>query len=327
MIRTAACPKRMVHGPCGGVDTHGRCELGHLPCPFVPGPLARPATTADPVPLGLSRRPLLLADVPALACDLDSTRRAAAALAPWADAGLTGDHADARVQLPPVLRAQALAGEGLPAWVGLNCRDRNRVALEGEVAGLAALGVAAVHCVTGDHTHLGHRPDAAAVFDLDSTALAARAAATGLTASVAENPLAPPTAARPGRLAAKVAAGAAACIVNHVGRAEVVGTFVSEARAAGAVDTVFLACVPVVISATSAQRLARFTSLATPPGLLGNVEGSPDPYRRGVSAAIAFAQELLGQPGLDGVDLSGVAGPGEEQVLAEAMAEVARALR
>ena len=34
----AGCPKRMVHGPCGGVRADLSCELGDRPCPFATAP-------------------------------------------------------------------------------------------------------------------------------------------------------------------------------------------------------------------------------------------------------------------------------------------------
>jgi 5,10-methylenetetrahydrofolate reductase len=340
---TAGCPKLMVHGPCGGVRTDGGCEIGGIDCPFVPRPTTRTVLAAAPVPLALplalpqslATRPLIIADLPVPALDADALRTAARAMAAagTVDAALTGDHGRERVQLPAVLRAQIMAAEGLPPWIGLNCRDRNRVALEGELAGLAGLaalgagGVAAVHCVTGDHTLTGHRPDAAPVFDLDSTELASLAATYGLTASVAEAPLSPPVDARPARLAAKAAAGAAVGIVNHTGDAEVVGRFVAAAREAGAAAMTFLACVPVVVSAASAAQLRGFTGLVTPPGLLDRVVAAPDPWEAGVTQAVRFAEAVLAQPGVAGIDLSGVSGPAEEPALARAMAEVARRLR
>jgi methylenetetrahydrofolate reductase (NADPH) len=321
------CPKHMVHGPCGGVQADGTCEIGGLTCPFVARPTTEPQMRVAPVPLEAGTRPFVLADVPAPPLDLDAFRRSADVLAGAVDAGLTGDHGRARVQLPPVLRAQALADAGLAPWIGLNCRDRNRVALEGELAGLAAVGVTAVHCVTGDHTATGNRPDAAPVFDLDGTALAALAAARGLTASVAEAPLAPPVGERPARLVAKAAAGAAVCVVNHTGDAAVVADFVAACRGLGASDVTFLACVPVVISAASVAELRRFTGLATPPGLLDRVAGARSPWATGVDEAVRFAEAVLAVPDLAGVDLSGVAGAGEEATMTEAMAAVGRRLR
>ena len=328
------CPKDMVHGPCGGVGVDGACEIdAGLPCPFVPAPVTTTALRATPVPLRLDARPLIVADIPVPALDLEALRRTAGTMAADGaiDAALTGDHGDERVQLPPVLRAQALAGEGLAPWIGLNCRDRNRVALEGELAGLATVhGLAAVHCVTGDHTATGHRPDAQPVFDLDSTQLTARAASQGLTVSVAEAPLSPPVGARPARLAAKVRAGAAVCIVNHTGDARVVADFVAAARAAGAVDTLFLACVPVVVSVASARALLGFAGMVTPPGLVERVLAAGDPRAvraAGVAEATGFAEAVLAVPGVAGVDLSGVTIRGEEPLLAAAMVEVAGRIR
>lgn len=326
-VAEEACPKRMVHGPCGGVGPHGRCEVGGFDCPFVPRPVTATALEGRPWPLPVVNRPLVLADVPAPALDLDAFRRSAGTMAGWVDAGLTGDHGAGRVQLPPVLRAQALRDEGLHPWVGLNCRDRNRVALEGELAGLASVGVLAVHCVTGDHPSVGHRPDTAAVFDLDSTQLASLAAGAGLTASVAEAPLAPPVEHRPARLAAKARAGAAACIVNHSGSASVVAAFIAAARAAGAAQMAFLACVPLVVSRASITRLRSFTGLVAPPGLLERVWDAADPVAAGIAEAVRFAEEVLDRADVVGVDLSGVAGDGEELVVARSMAEVARRLR
>ena len=92
-----------------------------------------------------------------------------------------------------------LAAGGRP-WTTLTCRDRNRVVLEQEIMGLAAVGVEGVLCATGDVRAPGVRPDVTQVFDLDGTRLAALAAAAGLVATVPEAPEAPPgAAARAGR--------------------------------------------------------------------------------------------------------------------------------
>ncbi len=235
----------MVHGPCGGVGADGSCEIGG-PCAFVssadqaePLHLARasgedasslrvaPRAQVDPQPLlpgaraVLDRlldpaRPFVVADLPSPTADAEQDRALASRLAGSVDAVLLGDAPWARVMLPPAVRGWNVAREGVTPWCGVNARDRNRVALESEVAGLAAIGVPAMHSVTGDHPNLGHRPDAKPVFDLDSTELAALAArTTGLLISVAESPAAVPTKDRAARAAMKLSTGARVLFVNH----------------------------------------------------------------------------------------------------------------
>ncbi len=53
----------------------------------------------------------------------------------------------------------------------ITCRDRNRLALQSDVLGAAALSIENLCVMTGDHPSLGDHPDAKAVFDLDSVQL------------------------------------------------------------------------------------------------------------------------------------------------------------
>ena len=210
-------------------------------------------------------------------------------------------------------------------WAGLNCRDRNRVALEGELAALAALEVAGVHCVTGDHPAVGHRPDTAAVFDLDSTRLAALARLHGHLVSVAESPAGPPVSERPARLAEKVRAGADMCFVNHCGPPSAVAEFIARYPADESAPG-FIACLPVVIDAGSAALLASFTSLVLPAGFLDEILRASDPAAAGIAAAVAMGRAMLAVPGVRGVNLSGGPHPGGELLFARALAEIGRLL-
>lgn len=327
----AACPKHMVHGPCGGVRADGACETGAHACPFVDAPTVRwtgraaPGTPLPPM-LRPEAAPFVLADLPHVPLDARAVSHAAAALAGHADAVLFGDTGWARTQLPPSYRAMLVAREGVLPWAGLNCRDRNRVALEAEVAALCDVG-AVVHCVTGDHTELGHRPEAKPVFDLDSTALASLAASYGMVVSVGENPVAPPVERRAARLAEKARAGAVVCVVNHAGTAERVAAFVQAAREAGAGDLAYLVCVPLVTSAAGLALLQTFTGLALPPEYLTTIGQAPDTRTAGIDAAIAFATEVLALDGVRGVDISSAVPPGDEVDALGAIATVCDALR
>ena len=55
----------------------------------------------------------------------------------------------------------------------LTCRDRNRLALEAEIAGAALHGIENICCLTGDDVTAGDEPEARRVFDLDSIQLLA----------------------------------------------------------------------------------------------------------------------------------------------------------
>ena len=330
------CPKNMVYGPCGGVGSDGRCEVADHACVFLgpdlprwPGDSgARPTRTAGAAAMAdrLAAGTVVVADFPARALDIDSLLGCAGVLLGSVDAVLVGDSGNARVQFPPAHRALLIQQTGLPVWAGLNCRDRNRVALEGEIAALSAISVVGVHCVTGDHTDTGHRPDAAPVFDLDSTRLAALARSAGHLVSVAESPAAPPVAARPARLGDKVKAGADVCFVNHCGGAEAVAAFIAAVDPALR-PAAFLPCVPVVLDVGSAALLQSFPSLVLPRGFLERILTAADPYAEGIRAAIELSQQMLTVPGVRGVNLSGGPAQGGEVHFAAALAEIGAALR
>ncbi len=57
---------------------------------------------------------------------------------------------------------------GLEAIYQATCRDRNRIALQSDVLGAAALGMKNILALSGDHTVMGDHPQAKPVFDLDS---------------------------------------------------------------------------------------------------------------------------------------------------------------
>ena len=339
------CPKRMEYGPCGGVEFDGTCEVAPHPCVFLALPTVRwhgVASTeapghSDPVPAPpvssgatamrqlMATRPIVVADFPARALDGASIEECAGLLAGSVDAVLAGDAGAARVQFPPAYRASLIQAAGLAVWTGLNCRDRNRVAMEGELAALAHVGVAGVHCVTGDHTATGQRPDALPVFDLDSTEAASLARANGHLVSVAEAPATPPVDRRPDRLLEKFRAGAEVCFVNHSGGVVPVAAFVARAQDLGAAMA-FIPCIPIVVDRESAELLRTFTTLVLPEGYLERILAARDPFTEGIAAAVELSQEMLAIEGVAGVNLSGGAGPGREAWFAEALASISGGL-
>jgi 5,10-methylenetetrahydrofolate reductase len=328
----------MEHGPCAGVSAAGWCEVGPR-CAFldVADTLwpyldergehrLSPRTEAASEFLDLAAtRAVVVVDVVAPPLSAGGLRRVAAELAPFADACLIGDHGAARVQFPPSYRVRLLADEGARAWAGINCRDRNRVAIEGEIAACVDAGALGVHCVTGDHPASGHRADAQPVFDLDCIDVVERVVPTGALCSVAHAPAAPPVGSRLARLLAKVEAGADVVFLDHCGGVQPVAAAVGALRAAGFAGLVFT-CVPVVTSALTAKVLRSFAGDRLPAGYLESIAGAPDAEIAGIDAALELALSMLAVAGVDGVNLSAGAPAGYELAAASGVAEVARRL-
>ena len=65
----------------------------------------------------------------------------------------------------------AMKNAGLNPIYQATCRDRNRLALQSDLLGAAAMGIDNILCLTGDHTRMGDHPGAKPVFDLDSVSL------------------------------------------------------------------------------------------------------------------------------------------------------------
>jgi 5,10-methylenetetrahydrofolate reductase len=328
-----ACPKAMTFGPCGGVQPDGACEVATHPCVFLGAtlPVPWPGGAASPAPapaaageiLGiLARRPLIMTGFPSRPMISADVAPVAAALAGRADAVLSGDAGSSRTQYPPSYRAALMAREGVRVWMGVTARDRNRVALEGEFAALADIGVAGVHCVTGDHTFSGDRPDAQPVFDLESTSMLPLARRAGLLASFAESPAAPPVEHRGRRVREKQRAGGEFCLTQYAGDADDLAAFVGRCRAAGA-DLPVLPGVPLVIDREGLELIASFPAAALPTGFAAELSAARDLRTAGVRLAVRLGTELLERAGVAGLVIAGGCRRGNEVVYAEALAAVA----
>lgn len=322
-----SCPKHMQFGPCGGVRTDLTCEMAPAPCPF--------AARTEPVawtgeehvgaaPSWPAGRPVVLTDLSARPFDAAGLSAVVATLARSCDGLLIGEHQN-RPDFPPALMASLVRAAGGAPWITLSCRDRNRVVLEQELAGLVHVGVAGVLCVTGDGRAQGVRPGVTQVFDLDGTRLTAMAAGLGLCVAVPEAPQAPPRALRPSRLREKQRAGARVGVLNHVSGAHELAEFVAAARAAG-VSMPLIAGVAVFTDERSAAVLSRFPGLHLDRRQVAAVLGAPDPVAAGIAAAVAEARALLSIEGVAGVNLSGLASAQGEEFAARIKADIGREL-
>jgi 5,10-methylenetetrahydrofolate reductase len=329
------CPKRMIYGPCGGVRPDLSCEMDPRPCPFavrasVP-PWSEPAEPAsqratsrllDTIGQG---RPGVLTDLTLPAYDAAMVVTLARILGDSCDGLLVGEH-QRQPDFPPTLMAQLLSRNGARPWLTLTCRDRNRVVLEQELAGLALAGADGVLCVTGDGRAPGIRPGVTQVFDLDGTRLAALAASRGLAVAVPESPDAPPRSIRPGRLVQKQRAGAHLVVLNHAGSAADVGRFLTAAADVGLTIPV-LAAVAVYTDARSVQVLSALPGLSLDEDRVERVLRSPDREKAGVESAVEEALEMLSLEQVAGVNLSGLASDRGLEHAAEVKAEIGRRIK
>ena len=332
------CPKIMMFGPCADVGDNGSCEVptthgGPPTCVFLKD---APRYAADPRPVAVAPAaggghdrsdPFIMSELPENANSSSDIRRIARKLAGTVDAALFGDANWMRVRLPPSYRARLVQDEGLAAWPGLNGRDRNRVALESELLALVDIGVAGVHCITGNHTFSGNRPDAMAVFDLDSTRMTALAHSLGLPVSVAASPHTPPVHLRPLRTADKAAAGASICTIDQPTSAADVATFISMTRALGASDLAFVVVVSILLERDDFDRWMQYPNARIPTGWAEAIESTSDVESTGRALAVSLSNELLDVPGVSGVLLASTADPTNCDRVAESFASLARDLR
>jgi methylenetetrahydrofolate reductase (NADPH) len=149
---------------------------------------------------------------------------AAVVLSTVCDAINATDASGANCHMSSVAICALLTRAGYAPVLQVSCRDRNRIAIQGDVLGAAAMGVANVLCLTGDDVSAGDQPEAKPVFDFDSIQLLQTikimrdegrflsgrklTVPPRLFLGAAANPFVPPFEWRPLRLAKKVAAGA-----------------------------------------------------------------------------------------------------------------------
>ncbi|HLE52479.1 MAG TPA: methylenetetrahydrofolate reductase [Anaerolineales bacterium] len=156
--------------------------------------------------------------------DYHSVYERALVLAEVCDAINATDASGANVHMSSVGVCALLTRAGYEPVMQVSCRDKNRIAIQGDLLGAAAMGVRNVLCLTGDGVQTGDQPEAKPVFDLDSISLLRTArmlrddghflsgrkleVAPRFFLGAAANPFVPPYDYRPLRMAKKIEAGA-----------------------------------------------------------------------------------------------------------------------
>ena len=139
------------------------------------------------------------------------------------DAVNVTDNQTSVVRMSSLSSCVILKGMGFDPILQMVCRDRNRIAIQSDILGAAALGINNLLCLSGDHQKFGDHPKAKNVFDIDSVQLVYTARTMRddgkfiggeevkgkpmLFIGAAENPFADPFEIRAARLGKKVKAG------------------------------------------------------------------------------------------------------------------------
>lgn len=103
--------------------------------------------------------------------DLSNLVQNARALSVEVDAFNITDSAGANMTMAPIAAADVLLNRGIEPILQVTGRDRNRIAIQGDLLSAATLGVTSVLCMSGDPPGRGDHPDAVGVFDLQAETL------------------------------------------------------------------------------------------------------------------------------------------------------------
>jgi 5,10-methylenetetrahydrofolate reductase len=229
------------------------------------------------------------------------------------------DGSGANCHMSSVAMCALLTRAGYEPILQISCRDYNRIAIQGNVLGAAAMGVSNVLCLTGDGVQAGDHPEAKPVFDLDSTSLLAvikrmrdeRMFLSGrkitspprLFLGAAENPFAPPYDFRPLRLAKKIAAGAQFVQTQYCFDLPMLRAFMDKVRDLGLDRRCFiLVGVGPLPSARAARWMrAHVPGVHIPDSVIARLEGALDQKAEGRRLCVEIIQEVREIPAVSGI--------------------------
>jgi methylenetetrahydrofolate reductase (NADPH) len=251
---------------------------------------------------------------------LDAVQERFEPYAAYVDATNATDNTSAHAHASPLAVAIALKQLGMEPVMQLTCRDRNRLALEADLAGAALHGIENICCLTGDDVTAGDEPEARRVFDLDSTQLLALGAsmaqgtylsgrklepAPKLFLGAVENPGAPPYDYRVERAWKKVRAGARFLQLQVSFEPERLAAFMSEAVDKALSTACALIPSICLVRAPSALRYMdeHVPGITVPPETIERCERAADPEQACFDVACELAEHARSLPGVAGLHL------------------------
>ncbi len=258
--------------------------------------------------------------LPPRGADASAIRKMAASLPQRLDAVVVADNPD-EIRGSALACAAILAGEKQQPVLSIITRDRNRIALEGDVLGASALGIGSVLCLSGEHQSLGASPQAAGAYDIDSVQLMAGikqmcqggvdfagrklSSSPEMLIGAAAHPYLRPMELNLLRLKKKILAGATFLMTQAVFDLRGFNEWMEAVRAAG-IDkqAAVIASVLPLSSVEQAKHLAaKKTYGPVPAEVIGRLAKAADAGKEGIAIAAEMARKIKAIPGVKGIHI------------------------
>ena len=239
----------------------------------------------------------------------------------YVDAINATDSSGANCHMSSMGICSLLTRRGYAMILQQSCRDRNRIAMQGDILGAAAMGVCNILCLSGDGVQSGDHPEAKPVFDMDSISalgmvrhmrdeqkfLSGRAinSPPRLFLGGAANPFAPPLDFRPHRMAKKIAAGAQFIQTQYCFDIERMKTFMAQVRDMGLLEKAHvLAGVGPLASAKAAEWIRKnVAGVHIPDEVIKRLAGAEDQKQEGVNLCIDLIEQVREIEGVSGAHI------------------------
>jgi 5,10-methylenetetrahydrofolate reductase len=251
--------------------------------------------------------------------DADEVYQRAAVFDGWVDAINATDGAGANCHMSSVAICALLTRVGYAPVFQISCRDHNRIAIQGNVLGAAAMGVGNILCLTGDGVEVGDQPQAKPVFDLDGISLLETirimrdekrflsgrkiASPPEVFLGAAINPFAPPVDYRPLRLAKKIAAGAQFVQSQYCFDLPMLRDYMKRAVDQGLHEECFILIGVGPLASARAARWIRehVPGVHIPEAVIDRLAGAQDQIREGRDLCIELIQQIREVEGVAGI--------------------------
>ncbi len=263
---------------------------------------------------------------PPPSADPEVIRKKARILKGYVDASNVTDGQTAVVRMSSWAACLIAKEEGLDPITQMTCRDRNRIALQMDILGIAALGINNLLCLTGDHVKFGNHPTAKGVFDIDSIQFLQvvrgmrdekkfqcgdeMPVSPRLFIGAAANPFADPFEIRAPRLAKKVQAGAEFIQTQIIYNVDKFAEWMKRVCDMGLHEKVkILAGVAPIKSVGAARYMkTKVPGMDVPDEVIERLRGVPkeEVSKEGIKLCIDIIHQVREIPGVAGIHLMAI---------------------